>query len=53
MKHLFATAVLASVAFFGLAQSSQARGGLFRSCGGCDSGCAPSVAAPCRGSRSV
>jgi hypothetical protein len=43
MKHLFAAAVLATVAFFGLVQSSQAHGGLFRSCGGCDSGCAPCV----------
>lgn len=44
MKHLFATAALALVAFFGLTQDSQA-GGKFRHCnGGCDSGCA---SAPC------
>src|SRR5206468_1100289 len=50
MKHLFATALLATVAFLGFTQSSEARGGLFRRCGGCDSGCAqpcaPAAPAP-------
>lgn len=45
MKHLFATAALALVAFFGLTQDSQANGGLFRRCrGGCDTGCETVVA---------
>ena len=49
MKHLMATAFLATVALFGLTQVSEANG-LFRRCkGGCDSGCAsaPCASAPC------
>lgn len=47
MKHLLATAVLATVALLGLTQDSQANGGSFRRCrGGCDSGCASAPSAP-------
>lgn len=47
MKQFLALGFLATVAFFGLTQDSQANGGMFRRCrGGCDSGCASAPCAP-------
>ena len=46
MKHLFAAAALATVAFLGFTQDSRANGGLFRRCRGGDSGCASAPCAP-------